>query len=277
MYKEKANELSIEEKAKRYDEAICKLRGMIPNWERLSYNGKTFLQDLIYILPELKESEDERIREWLINLVKSHTEWLEDRIKEQLSNGQIYGGELNKAKDAIAWLERKSEQKPAEEYNITGIGSKNAQGKLGEMIKNLKPVNEVLEQKPAENKDYSAPLDIKIPFGAKDSELIQETIRIPDGCYAFIEGNEIVIKKGEKPAWSEEDERTYRSIIYSFVHNFPLVIPQQEFVKSLKDRYTWKPSDEQMGALANTCDGKILNLDYLNSLYQDLKKLKKGE
>ena len=37
-------ELSIEEKAKRYDEAIWKLRDMIPNWERLSYNGKTFLQ-----------------------------------------------------------------------------------------------------------------------------------------------------------------------------------------------------------------------------------------
>jgi len=29
-----------------------------------------------------------------------------------------------------------------------------------------------------------------------------------------------------------------------------------------------------MEALANACDGKILNLDYLNSLYQDLKKLR---
>lgn len=44
--------------------------------------------------------------------------------------------------------EKQGEQKPTEEYNITGIGSKNAQGKLGEMIKKLKPVNEVLEQKP---------------------------------------------------------------------------------------------------------------------------------
>ena len=67
-------------------------------------------------------------------------------------------------------------------------------------------------QKPTENKDYSAPFNIEIPFGAKDSELIQETIRIPDGCYAFIEGNEIVIKKGEKPAWSEEDEKFINDI-----------------------------------------------------------------
>ncbi len=38
---------------------------------------------------------------------------------------------------------KKGEQKPAEEYNITGIGSKNAQGKLGEMIKKLKPTDKV--------------------------------------------------------------------------------------------------------------------------------------
>jgi hypothetical protein len=41
--------------------------------------------------------------------------------------------ELNKA------LQTKGKKKSAEEYNITGIGSKNAQGKLGEMIKKLKP------------------------------------------------------------------------------------------------------------------------------------------
>ena len=35
-------------------------------------------------------------------------------------------------------------------------------------------------------------------------------------------------------AWSEEDERMYKSIIYSFDHNYPLLIQQQEFVKSLK-------------------------------------------
>lgn len=43
------------------------------------------------------------------------------------------------------------------------------------------------------------------------------------------------------------------------------------WLKSLKSR--WKPSKQQMGALANACNGKILYLDYLNSLYNDLKKL----
>ena len=85
-----------------------------------------------------------------------------------------------------------------------------------------------------------------------------------------------------KQKWSEEDERIYKSITYSFAHNYPLTVQQQEFIKSLKDRYTWKPSDEQMEALwcatekylesdnANVVElrGKVLE-----SLYNDLKKL----
>ena len=38
-------------------------------------------------------------------------------------------------------------KKPAEEYNITGIGSKKAQGKLGKMIKNIKSGNNALKDK----------------------------------------------------------------------------------------------------------------------------------
>lgn len=56
-----------------------------------------------------------------------------------------------------------------------------------------------IEQKPV--------IDIDIPFGAKDSELIEASYYIPEGFHAEIEGNNVVIKKGEqKPAWSDEDE-----------------------------------------------------------------------
>ncbi len=89
-------ELSIEEKAQRYDEAIEQLRAMMPNWERLSYNGKTFLQDITYILPELQESEDEMIRRVLIQETKGS----EERLFEAVTNEEF-----------IAWLEKKGEQK----------------------------------------------------------------------------------------------------------------------------------------------------------------------
>jgi hypothetical protein len=73
-----------------------------------------------------------------------------------------------------------------------------------------------------------------------------------------------------KSAWSEEDERIYMSIMYSFAHNYPLTVQQQEFVKSFKERYTWKPSEEQMTQLKKYCpDNRPIT-----QLYQDLKKLK---
>jgi len=89
---EKKKELSTEEKAKRYDKAIGEIRGMMPNWERLSYNGKTFLQDLIHILPELKKNEYESTRERIIALVNAHGQ---GRFKESM----------------LAWLEKQGEQK----------------------------------------------------------------------------------------------------------------------------------------------------------------------
>ena len=89
---------TIEEKAKAYDEAIRKLRGMMPNWERLSYNGKTFLQDLIYIFPELRKSDDERIRKSLISFLKSP--FVNENITDE------------KVAPWLAWLEKQGEQKP---------------------------------------------------------------------------------------------------------------------------------------------------------------------
>lgn len=124
--------------------------------------------------PELKESEDERIRKAI-----------KKALQVRCDGSRIISDEPVTLEEAIAWfekqdnkdkeilvlkdqieslhaaikalkevhkieLEKQGEQKPTEEYNITGIGSKKAQGKLGEMIKNLKPVNEVLEHKPVD-------------------------------------------------------------------------------------------------------------------------------
>ena len=60
-------ELSIEEKAKRYDEAI-KLAKEINNEQRAQpFNVMT------RVFPELKENEDEKIR---ISLIKFFTSWI---------------------------------------------------------------------------------------------------------------------------------------------------------------------------------------------------------
>ena len=51
------------------------------------------------------------------------------------------------------------------------------------------------EQKPIEREKFTS-----IPFGAYDSEVVNETITIPDGCVATIEGNKIHIKKKDNSA-----------------------------------------------------------------------------
>jgi hypothetical protein len=44
--------------------------------------------------------------------------------------------------------------------------------------------------------------------------------------------------------------------------------------KSLKDRYTWKPSKEQMGVIEAVINNRSFQRRYLDSLYQDLLKLR---
>ena len=92
-------ELSIEEKAKRYDEALEKARQLC------AYpTTKPFISDLQDLFPELKESEDERIRKWLIGYFRQYKE---DGM-ERYANGL-------KVESILAWLEKQGEQKSVDE------------------------------------------------------------------------------------------------------------------------------------------------------------------
>ena len=85
-------ELSIEEKAKAYDKALEKARQLC------AYpTTKPFIRDLQDIFPELKESEDERIRKAMIKYFTNGKEYL---------SLTPYSRE-----DYIAWLEKQGEQK----------------------------------------------------------------------------------------------------------------------------------------------------------------------
>jgi len=66
-------ELTIEQKAERYDEAITKLRSLHDNYNTVS----TLIdvkEELENILPELKDSEDEKIKQRIIKLIKMSSE-----------------------------------------------------------------------------------------------------------------------------------------------------------------------------------------------------------
>ena len=96
-------------------------------------------------------------------------------------------------------------------------------------------------------------------------------------------------KQGEqKPTdWSEEDEKILSDIIKDLVHPWNEFIPDRiedeikwlkNRFKSLKGRYTWKPSKEQMEAMDNVikpyCKGYGWDETPLGTLYNKLKELR---
>lgn len=72
-------------------------------------------------------------------------------------------------------------------------------------------------------------------------------------------------------AWSEEDENKTNTII-SVYHPSPNIV---DWLKSLKQRYTWKPSEEQMDALSVAVKhGQTDDPDTLKKMLEQLKKLR---
>jgi hypothetical protein len=82
----------------------------------------------------------------------------------------------------------------------------------------------------------------------------------------------------QKPAWSEEDEKILSEII-DFFENGILTV-QHDFriyaswLKSLKQKYTWKPSDKQMNTLRHVISGCSYDIEPLVEMEEQLKKLK---
>ena len=74
--------------------------------------------------------------------------------------------------------------------------------------------------------------------------------------------------------WSEKDEKMLNSIIEDFGDGKTSNMLQEYWLKSLKQRYTWKPSDAQMEALNDVISSRDIKYDVLSELWEDLKKLK---
>ena len=87
-------ELSINEKAKAYDEALKKAIAAHKDEDR---HLKATLER---IFPELKESDDEKIRRWIIDDIRYNIN------SEPLNNSEY----KKKAEKAIAWLEKQRDK-----------------------------------------------------------------------------------------------------------------------------------------------------------------------
>jgi len=199
-------------------------------------SGKDLNEALEILIPELKESEDERIRKRLI-------EWVKEFRKLNPTNAD-HNAECS---ETIAWLEKQGEQKQA--------------------------------------------IDCLVDLSRDNWEFIHEFVekfgRIPkdeDELNALVE---YVLKRQKHVIWSEEDESIISraiSIVKWAVnshHSYPIINKQGatelvERLESLKERCTWKPSDEQMELLREVQQallGKDCHNRFVNFMY-DLKKLR---
>lgn len=97
-------ELSIEEKAKRYDEAIKNAKSKIKN----DKDHVLYEDDVIEIFPELVANENERIRTFL-----HHTFTAQYLCKDKL--GKWHGEPVV---NILGWLEKQGEQKPTSVLDI---------------------------------------------------------------------------------------------------------------------------------------------------------------
>ena len=181
-------------------------------------------------VPELRKSEDEKIREDIIHLVNAHGQ---GRFRESM----------------LAWLEKQGTsytKRDIDDAYIKGMSdAKRELEKQGEK----KCIDDLTQQEA---------MDIAV-------------------AKCFEQG-------GQKPTWSEEDEVRLQACIdtlqaKSIMGKVDTI--QTNWLRSLKQRYTWKPSKEQMDAMQMA----VSYFDYswiskeqklLESLYKDLKKLTEG-
>ena len=194
--------------------------------------------------PELKESENEKIRKTLIRV-----------LNENVGNGiEKYGAKLE---DALAWLEKQGEQETDEwkEGNIIRHG-----GILALVIKGRRAL-----------KSNGELFTVQYP-----NEWVKA---VPNEIERFL--NELEKQGEQKPAeWSEEDEVKINRIVACLenlnVADNDILLKDVDWLKSLKDRYTWKPSDEQMEALESATENCAYSeyQDCLRELIEQLNKLK---
>ena len=199
----------LKRKARAYDEALEKAKRL--------YEKGTITESLCHIFPELAESEDERIRKALIEMVHDTTGdelWVDYGIHKE---------------ETLAWLEKQGEQKTEVKYVYTKF-------QIGDTIVEIKP------------NGYCQPVRVKyIGDGAYscESDDGKRSLSFPiinQDDYELVE---------QKHAWSEEDEKKLNYLIAllqnSTMTNVALSATNEgieDFLKSLKNRVQPQPKQE---------------------------------
>lgn len=319
--------MTQEEKAKAYDEALEKAKDFYKGYKQR--DNQLYADDLETIFPELRESEVERIRKAILELVRQSSEVLDKQNQNNM----------------IAWLEKQGEQpKEATYTHEVETGNGNIKAMVTEKVQlpkfkvkyagseyNVLEIKESagvtyygIEDEPnhidyvkAENCEIISGYAIKengSPYPTKPAVFSEQkpqrmvSAEANEALYdkpTDEEMNELLrteYEKGRADAiaemekdWSEEDEYMLDETIQHLKELIEIDKAKYcacdvqyyqrdiDWLKSLKDRYTWRPSSEQIDTLehfirsigesgyASPYDN---NTKLLYSLLEQLKKLK---
>ena len=265
-------ELSIEQKAKAYDEAKSRI-------SRAYNSNRCTIGFMNEIFPEFEESEDERIRGEMISYFK----------QINYDNAHTWNGiNLNKF---VAWLEKQGKEtrwKPSKEemdvlYGLAYISNQYDEHKEevitrlyqdlkleffnGSSYENMFPTNtskedDVRRRSTIQVLEYARSLDTYNQYGKADIDkniawLEKQSEQKSTNNQFTPEQASILDKHIDKfleqnHAWSEDDERTYRGL-HNLIYSTPYCNSRKklsDFLKSLKDRVQpkqeWSEEDEKM-------------------------------
>ena len=298
----------------KYNQAVKKIKDLFNEGEQKGFTIITYRKDFEKIFPELCESEDERIRKALIKLVKKAGEgyenvidgvsienaiaWLEKQgtsyTKRDVDDAFVEGMACAKNE-----LEKQGEKKPIEEingedYGIDGLwhAQRILEKTLGE-VEGYQSDDGILDHKAAitaVKKLYKQ----KLAWSVEDMSKVQRICKYLDeakkyyaditevrDCMIWLKSIIDRVIPQPKQEWNKGDMEMLNAAISFVKHSSFTTIGKGKnntvaWLKSLKDRYTWKPSKGQLECLDYAIDKAEKDYSPLanNRIYLTLKALK---
>ena len=281
---------TIEEKAKAYEDALERASKL-----RVQNPFDTVSQMMEHVFPELAESEDEKIRKWLIAIVN-----------ERCFPACSHCVDQEIGKNAIAWLEKQGEQKPVEwseedtlmlEAAISFVEHSSFET-IGKGKRNT-----VVWLRTLKDRYISQP---KQEWSEEDKVMLQRAIyytnyyqtnyadtKEAEECMNWLKS----LRPQPKQGWSKEDiemidwlirccEKEHEELCNDRYGHQDIVSDLKrdcrkkwDWLESLKEKVApqkrWKPSEEQMEALrVAKAYPSSERREILETLYEDLEQLK---
>lgn len=263
----------------KYNEALERAKTLYEN-----AHGMILKKWVEQVFPELAESEDERIRKSLIDMLKNDEKcylkeiaWLEKQGEPKEINPSEFDSQLNRLLGQFKPLPKEELASSLSFYlNVVQNDGTYKEEKQG-------------EQKPtwSEEDDF---MYNKIKNLLTDISLAPES---RNSLFDWLKCLKDRVQPQQKQEWSEEDKRKIDRIYsilmqaadtHAFSTSCRLIgdkecIELQDFLKSLRPHSQWKPSDEQLDALHDAAVYVYKSMSpypkgILMKLYKQLKKLR---